>query len=107
MISITNPTGRKTECRTVTINGVTLCFSYETLIGFIDSDGTRHRVANSWGPTTGRHFNECGLRPGHDVDFKHWHYEHDKLQRLAMDAIAKDIALETEILNDCFNQKEN
>ena len=71
MISITNETGRNTDCRTVTIGTVALCFSYETLIGakLYRTPGsvatgvpTSFRVSNSWGPTTGRHFNECGLK---------------------------------------------
>lgn len=95
MIRITNPTGRKTECRTVTINGVTLCFSYETLVGFIDRDGTRHRVTNQWGTTTARHIKECGL----DFDQKdcvewggsdrlHW-FDNDALEQAALKAICE------------------
>ena len=99
MIQIKNPTGRKTECRTVTINGVTLCFSYETLIGFIDRDGARHTVANSWGPPPGRPINECGLRLT-EADLvegggrAHCHlFDNDKLQRLALEAIQKEYEL--------------
>jgi len=52
---------RNTQAHTVTIGPVSLYFSYETLIGA--SNGTHTvRVANSWGPTTGRHFNDLGIK---------------------------------------------
>ena len=105
MISITNPTGRNTECRAVHIGDTTLFFSYETLIGFDtlneEDEIVAFRVSNAWGPTTGRHFNDCGLKHATEC------HATSELQQAAMQALAKDIALETEILNDCFNQKEN
>jgi hypothetical protein len=57
---------------TVTVNGATYYFSYETCIAFkghlsglpIRNDNPSvHkavRIANAWGPTTGRHFNQLG-----------------------------------------------
>lgn len=46
----------------INIDGLTLYFSYETLIGIrVPMEGT-YRVSNSWGPTTGRHFNELCLK---------------------------------------------
>jgi len=63
--TLTNPTGRKTEARICTIGGSEFYFSYETCIGFRGQSGnTQHqvRIVNSWGPTTGRHFNELGCR---------------------------------------------
>lgn len=61
-IRIDNPTRRRTECRLVSIGRVKLYFSYETLIGVDNGCGSRKRVTNTWGSTTGRHFNECGLQ---------------------------------------------
>ena len=63
---ISNPTGRSTPAHVVTLDdGTHLYFSYETCIAqryFKDGDAVYERVANVWGPTTGRHFNEMGLR---------------------------------------------
>lgn len=60
-VSLTNPTGRNTECRALHLGGVTLFFSYSTLIGYETVSGGHARIVNEWGPTSGRHFNECGL----------------------------------------------
>ena len=60
-----NPTGRKTQAHIVVIKDVKYYFSYETCIaaqGEFKGYARRIRVANSWGPTTGRHFNELGCR---------------------------------------------
>ena len=60
-----NPTGRKTQVHIVVIKDVKYYFSYETCIaaqGEFKGYARRIRVANSWGPTTGRHFNELGCR---------------------------------------------
>jgi len=61
MTHLINPTGRKTQAHIVTLdgNGLKLYFSYNTLIAV--SDPSKHmfaRLANLWGPTTGRHFSE-------------------------------------------------
>lgn len=45
------------RCR---LNGVTLCFSYKTLIGFWYK-GQGFKVCNLWGNTTGKHFGLHGL----------------------------------------------
>lgn len=61
IISISNPTGRKTEARVVEIGYlVALYFSYDTLIGY-HVGAERRRISNQWGPTTGRHFRELGI----------------------------------------------
>lgn len=62
MTKITNPTGRKTQAHTVTLdNGILMYFSYETLIAVHDpNQGFKARLPNRWGPTTGRHFKELG-----------------------------------------------
>ena len=61
-MKLSNPTGRSTECRRLQVGSAVLFFSYETLIGCRAWDGSYYRRANEWGPTTGRHFNECGLQ---------------------------------------------
>lgn len=67
MTYLHNPTGRKTQAYIVTLdNGLELFFSYQTMIAVRDAvKGKSARLANSWGPTTGRHFNElgCGCFP--------------------------------------------
>ena len=60
-----NPTGRKTQAHIVVIKDVKYYFSYETCIaaqGEFKGYARRIRVANSWGPTTGKHFNELGCK---------------------------------------------
>ena len=60
-----NPTGRKTQAHIVVIKDVKYYFSYETCIaaeGEFKGYARRIRVANSWGPTTDKHFNELGCR---------------------------------------------
>lgn len=60
MPRINNPTGRNTQCYDVHIHDIVLTFSYQTLIAIM-SPRVRARLKNSWGPTTGRHFNEAGV----------------------------------------------
>lgn len=62
-VELCNPTGRKTQAHIVTIGENEYFFSYNTCIAFrgmINGEYRAMRVANSWGPTTGRHFNELG-----------------------------------------------
>ena len=61
-----NPTHRNTEARALDIGPHRVFFSYETPIAYEGPLG-RCRVANVWGPTTGRHMNEMGLRDFHEV----------------------------------------
>lgn len=69
MIRLTNPTGRKTPAHIVTIGQKEYFFSYQTCIAFRGPDQNGNivglRIANSWGPTTGRHFNELGCKDFH------------------------------------------
>jgi hypothetical protein len=55
----------KTHCNgkahTVEIGQVTLYFSYETCIA-VHTGNQGLRLANSWGVTTGRHFNVLGCK---------------------------------------------
>lgn len=43
----------------VSIKGVTLYFSYETIVGFANANGVVVSE-NLWGPTTGKHLNRIG-----------------------------------------------
>lgn len=55
---------RNTKAHVVEINCNEYFFSYETCIAFRGNTGPDQyvsvRIANSWGPTTGRHFKEMG-----------------------------------------------
>ncbi len=74
-----NPAGKAAQCRALEVDGRTLYFSYETLIG-AEVDGKKYRRANEWGPTTGRHINRCGLATAEVVTA-------DILERLAGGAL--------------------
>ena len=54
-VNISHPTGRPNFSR-VSVNGLTLWFSYETVIAFQDT-GNVVVSENVWGPTTGKHIN--------------------------------------------------
>ena len=56
---LTNPTGRNTRACVVEIGPHAFFFSYETCIAYAGPLGSA-RIANVWGPTTGRHFRELG-----------------------------------------------
>lgn len=58
-VRLFNPTGRNTSACVVEIGPHTFYFSYETCIAYAGPLG-RARRANTWGPTTGRHFRELG-----------------------------------------------
>lgn len=61
MISLTNPTGRKTEARVVTVGPAKLFFSYETCVGF-EVEGKKYRSYHgSSTATTRRHMREFDL----------------------------------------------
>lgn len=69
MIRLTNPTGRNTKAHCVYIGDRCYFFSYETCVGYtgpgLDGDYKAIRRENVWGPTTGRHMNEMGIRDFH------------------------------------------
>ncbi len=50
---------RETRAHRLDIGASSFYFSYETLIAYEGPSG-RFRIRNSWGPTTGRHFNDMG-----------------------------------------------
>ena len=60
-ITLKKGSHRNTQAHIIYINKHTLFFSYETCIGYIGPLGS-FRLKNYWGPTTGRHINEMGLR---------------------------------------------
>ena len=57
---LTNPTGRQTQAHILYTSAGKYYFSYETCIAAVLPCGDSIRIANSWGPTTTRHFNELG-----------------------------------------------
>lgn len=62
-VELYNPTGRNTKAAVVTVGDREFFFSYRTCIAYRGSDVDKFiqaRIANSWGPTTGRHFKELG-----------------------------------------------
>lgn len=58
-VRLSNPTGRNTRACVVELGPHAFYFSYETCIAYAGPLGAA-RVANVWGPTTGRHFRELG-----------------------------------------------
>ena len=79
----------KQNCTSVKIGAVELFFSYETLIGV---SGTGYamtgkaRVENTWGPTTGKHINQFGLKEAPVVS-------HDRLNEIAEAFLRHTVAL--------------
>jgi hypothetical protein len=50
------------NCHSVEVGAVEIFFSYKTAIGLRNhSTGYAARIKNYWGPTTGKHFEQCGL----------------------------------------------
>lgn len=67
MISLQPGTDRNTKAHIVTLNDVYDFFiSYQTVVGIRFPSG-RYRLPNTWGPTTGRHINEMGIRDYEEV----------------------------------------
>lgn len=54
-----------TNCQMVSVNGVSVVFSYGTQVLSIDRDGKLHRLWSGWSVTTQKHINKvlslCGL----------------------------------------------
>lgn len=111
MIVLTKGTNRNTPAHTIEIGDHTLFFSYQTLVGLTgrNREGVYQRlvVENRWGPTTGRHMKEMGLRG----DYFEVVTEED-MQARAADALRlndkrKDdtlIAVIQDIIEDCGGQ---
>ena len=68
-ITLTPGSNRNTPANIITLNNHTFYFSYETCIAY-DGPNSREgaRIKNRWGPTTGRHFNEMGVKEYPIVD---------------------------------------
>ena len=61
LLKLRNPTGRNTQAHIAMIGEHAFYFSYETCIAYRGPAWPNGiRIANSWGPTTGRHFRELG-----------------------------------------------
>ena len=57
---LSNPTNRNTQARTVNVAGITLYFSYETLVGVRGPNGIR-RDEENYSNTTRKHMREMGI----------------------------------------------
>lgn len=77
-------TDRNTKAYAVQLGPVYLYFSYNTLIGVFDGRRT-YRAANHWGPTTGRHFGDLGIKEGEMIDSQ------ETLTRLASEAVSNAV----------------
>ena len=60
-ISLKKGLERNTQAYILHLNEHTLYFSYRTCIAY-SGPSCNFRLSNSWGPTTGRHINEMGLK---------------------------------------------
>jgi len=61
MIKICKGSHRRTECYKLWIGTTVFYISYNTIIAITTEEGGR-RLENTWGPTTGRHMTEMGIR---------------------------------------------
>jgi hypothetical protein len=61
MLSFRHATNRNTKCYSINIAGSSFIVSYDTIIACRTDEGAC-RIENSWGPTTGRHMNDTGIR---------------------------------------------
>lgn len=59
-IRLTKGSNRNTQAHVVRIGNHEFYFSYQTCIAYRGPLGSA-RIANHWGPTTGRHFREMGI----------------------------------------------
>ena len=67
MISLHKASRRRTEAYIVRLGEHELLFSYNTPVAYRGPLGSCH-AKNTWGPTTGRHLNESGMRRGPEVE---------------------------------------
>ena len=61
MLSFHHASRRNTKCYCIEIAGSSVVILYDTIIACRTDEGAC-RIENSWGPTTGRHMNETGVR---------------------------------------------
>jgi hypothetical protein len=72
MFTFRKASNRNTEAYRVRIGQHNLYISYSTVIGYSGPLGTCRRH-NDWGPTTGKHINEMGIRDWVEVDEETMH----------------------------------
>lgn len=65
--TLAHPTGRP-NYTIVGVGSLTICFSYLTPIAFHVPEHGFVRRPNTWGPTTGRHFNEFSDHYGQTLE---------------------------------------
>lgn len=65
-LELNKATKRNTQCHWVSLAGVRMLFSYSTVVAF-QAQGKSFCRRNDWGPTTGRHMNETGVRTWTEV----------------------------------------
>lgn len=85
MISLRPGSQRNTKCYELRLGSSCFYISYSTIIGASLDDGDTWRTVrldNVWGPTTGRHMNEMGIR-GYEV------ISDEEMQRLINQSIIK------------------
>lgn len=61
MLELRKGSERNTQCHVVQIGDHEFFFSYQTCVAYRSST-MRCRLENVWGPTTGRHINEMGVK---------------------------------------------
>ena len=65
-IRFSKATNRRTEAYEIEVGRTRMLISYETIVAFSgpgpSGEVKRLRRHNKWGPTTGKHMNECGVR---------------------------------------------
>lgn len=83
-------TNRNTPAKWLTVFRVTMLVSYNTVVA-AEFKGRHIRRDNTWGPTTGRHMNEAGVK-GYDVlsdeEF------HEALRSMLIESMAENVGEE-------------
>lgn len=89
MIGFTKGSRRNTPCYVVRIGEVACYISYETVVavsGYTDTgEWVRRRRRNVWGPTTGRHLNDMGVRGYPELD------DEDEFNRLVEELVTAQL----------------
>lgn len=63
MIALRKGSNRNTQCHEVCIGAHTFYFSYQTCVAYSGPcSKVNIRLANHWGPTTGRHMSDMGVK---------------------------------------------
>jgi hypothetical protein len=89
MIGFAKGSRRKTECYIVRVGSAHCYISYETVIAVsgYDEKGewVRLRRTNTWGPTTGRHMSDMGIRDFAELD------DEDEFNRVVEDLVTQQL----------------